>query len=91
MQMGEMVRNLPEQAMAMFKWDEYGKALITALGFAPDSWIKSEEEVKEEQMAMQQEQMNMQQQQQFCIGMLYQYLLILRIKLFLLIQIRLKN
>jgi len=57
MQMGEMVRNLPEQAMAMFKWDQYGAALITALGFAPDSWIKSEEQVQQEQMAMQQEQM----------------------------------
>lgn len=69
MQMGEMVRNLPEEAMAMFKWDQYGAALITALGFAPDSWIKSEEEVKAEQKAMQEEQMAMQQQQQAQAGM----------------------
>jgi len=69
MQMGEMVRNLPEQAMAMFKWDQYGSALITALGFAPDSWIKSEEEVQQEQMAMQQQQMAMQAQQQAQSGM----------------------
>ena len=68
MQMGEMVRNLPEQAMAMFKWDEYGKALITALGFAPDAWIKSEDQVKEEQMATQQQQMGMEQQQQSQAG-----------------------
>jgi len=69
MQMGEMVRNLPEQAMAMFKWDQYGAALITALGFAPDSWIKSEEEVKAEQQAMQEEQLAMQQQAQAQAGM----------------------
>jgi hypothetical protein len=68
MQMGEMVRNLPEQAMAMFKWDSYGKALITALGFAPDSWIKSEEQVKEEQMSTEQQQMAMQGQQQAQAG-----------------------
>jgi hypothetical protein len=69
MQMGEMVRNLPDQAMAMFKWAEYGRALITALGFAPDAWIKSEEEVQQEQMAAQQEQMAMQAQQQAQMGM----------------------
>tara|TARA_R100000458_G_scaffold59044_1_gene68527 strand:+ start:1349 stop:2929 length:1581 start_codon:yes stop_codon:yes gene_type:complete len=69
MQMGEMVRNLPEQAAAMFKWDQYGKALITSLGFAPDTWIKSEEEVQQEQMAMQQQQMAMQAQQQAQMGM----------------------
>lgn len=69
MQMGEMVRNLPEQAMNMFKWDSYGKALITALGFAPDAWIKSEEQVQEEQVAMQQQQMAMQGQQQAQSGM----------------------
>lgn len=68
MQMGEMVRNLPEQAAAMFRWDQYGKALITSLGFAPDAWIKSEEELQQEQMAMQQEQMAMQAQQQAQMG-----------------------
>ena len=69
MQMGEMVRNLPPEAMNMFKWDEYGAALITALGFSPDSWIKSEEEVQQEQMAIQQQQMAMQAQQQAQMGM----------------------
>ena len=59
MQMGEMVRNLPEQAAAMFKWDEYGKALITSLGFAADQWIKDEEQVKQEQMEMAQAQTDM--------------------------------
>ena len=50
MQMGEMVRNLPEPAAMLFKWDEYGKALITSLGFPANNWIKSEEDVKAEQM-----------------------------------------
>ena len=64
MQMGEMVRNLPEPAAAMFKWDEYGKALITSLGFAADKWIKDEEQVKAEQMEMAQAQSQMQSQAQ---------------------------
>ena len=68
MQMGEMVRNLPEQAAAMFRWDQFGKALITSLGFSPDAWIKTEEELQQEQMAAQQEQMAMQAQQQAQIG-----------------------
>jgi len=68
MQMGEMVRNLPEQAAGMFRWDQFGKALITSLGFAPDAWIKTEEQVQQEQMAMQQQQMQMQAQQQAQIG-----------------------
>ena len=64
MQMGEMVRNLPEQAMAMFRWDEYGRALISSLGFNPENWIKNEQEVMDEQRAMQQEQLAMQNQAQ---------------------------
>jgi hypothetical protein len=68
MQMGEMVRNLPEQAAAMFKWDQYGKALITSLGFAPDAWIKSEEEVMMEQQQQQQQQMAMEAEQQQQMG-----------------------
>ena len=63
MQMGEMVRNLPEQAAAMFKWDEYGKSLITALGFDASKWVKSEEDVRSEQMEMAQAQAAMQSQQ----------------------------
>ena len=62
MQMGEMVRNLPEPAAAMFKWDEYGKALITALGFNPDLWVKDEEAVKEEQMKLAQAEAQIQGQ-----------------------------
>jgi hypothetical protein len=56
MQMGEMVRNLPEPAAMMFRWDEYGKALITALGFPSNNWIKSEDDVKREQMEIAQAQ-----------------------------------
>ena len=60
MQMGEMVRNLPEPASAMFKWDEYGRALVTSLGFTANKWIKSEEEVRQEQMEMAQSQASIQ-------------------------------
>ena len=62
MQMGEMVRNLPEPAVANFKWESYGRALISSLGFNPDNWIKSAEALKQEQMIQQQEEMAMQQQ-----------------------------
>ena len=64
MQMGEMVRNLPEPAIAMFKWDEYGKALITALGFNADLWVKSEDQVKDEQLKLAQAQGQIQGAQQ---------------------------
>ena len=64
MQMGEMVRNLPEAAAMMFRWDQYGKALITSLGFNSDIWIKSEEQVREEQMKLAQAQGQMQSAQQ---------------------------
>ena len=60
MQMGEMVRNLPEQAVQHFKFDEYGRALISALGFNPSNWIKSPEDLKKEQ----EEEMQRQQQMQ---------------------------
>ena len=56
MQMGEMVRNLPEQAAAMFRWEEYGKSLISALGFDSRNWIKSEEDLQAEQQAQMQQQ-----------------------------------
>ena len=68
MQMGEMVRNLPEPAVAMFKWDEYGKALITALGFNSDLWVKTEEQVREEQLKLAQAQGQMQGAQQQEVG-----------------------
>lgn len=74
MQMGEMVRNLPEQAASMFKWDEYGRALITSLGFNPENWVKSEDIVKEKerQQAEHATQMQGQAQQQAMIGQLAQ-------------------
>ena len=60
MQLGEMTRNLPEQAAALFKWDEYGRALVSALGFDPRNWIKDEEQLKAEQQAEQMQQMQAQ-------------------------------
>ena len=62
MQMGEMVRNLPEQAAAMFRWDQYGKSLITSLGFDANQWVKSEEEVQAEMAAMAQAQAQIESQ-----------------------------
>lgn len=67
MQLGEMVRNLPEQIAMMFKWDEYGKALVTALGFDADNWVKKESEVRD-QMMEQQQMMAAQQMQQQLAG-----------------------
>jgi len=67
MQLGEMVRNLPEQIAMMFKWDEYGKALVTALGFDANNWVKDEAEVQE-QMLKQQQAMAAQQMQQQAVG-----------------------
>ena len=64
MQMGEMVRNLPEPAAAMFRWDEYGKALITSLGFNSDIWVKTEEQAREEQLKLAQAQGQIQGAQQ---------------------------
>lgn len=64
MQLGEMVRNLPPESIATFKWDAFGQALVSTLGFNPDNWIKSEEEVAKAQQAMQQEQMQQQMLQQ---------------------------
>ena len=64
MQLGEMVRNLPEQVAMMFRWDQYGKALVTALGFDPDNWVKNEEEVKSQMMEQQQQMAQMQMGQQ---------------------------
>ena len=46
-QMGEMVRNLPPESLATFKWDAYTTALITALGLDPANWVKSEQEVQQ--------------------------------------------
>ena len=64
MQMGEMVRNLPEQAASLFNWEAYGRALVAALGFDSRNWIKTQEEVQQEQAAQQQQQGIQQAQQQ---------------------------
>jgi len=64
MQMGEMVRNLPPQALQTFRWDAYSKALISSLGFDPRMWVKSEEEIMQEQQMAQQQAMQSQMQQQ---------------------------
>ena len=64
MQMGEMVRNLPPQALQTFRWDAYSKALISSLGFDPRMWVKSEEEIMQEQQMAQQQAMQAQMQQQ---------------------------
>ena len=64
MQMGDMVRNLPPEAASMFRWDEYGRALITALGYDPNNWVKSEDEVRTQQQndLAQQQQLETQKQ-----------------------------
>lgn len=56
MQLGEMVRNLPPQAVATFRWDAYASQLITSLGFDPRMWVRSEEEVMEMQQMQQMQQ-----------------------------------
>jgi hypothetical protein len=62
LQMGEMVRNLPPDAASSFKWESYARALITSLGFDPSNWVKSEEDIRKEEMeaADRQQQMEMQ-------------------------------
>ena len=64
MQMGEMVRNLPPQALQTFKWDSYATALISSLGFDARMWVKSAEQVAQEQQQQQQQAMQNQLQQQ---------------------------
>lgn len=56
MQMGEMVRNLPQEATQHFKFEEYGRALISALGFDPTNWVKAPEELEAENQKKMQEQ-----------------------------------
>lgn len=62
MQLGEMVRNLPPEAVQHFRWDQYGMALISSLGFDPRSWVRSEQETDQKQMDQQQRMMEMQAQ-----------------------------
>jgi len=68
MQMGEMVRNLPPEAIQHFRWDQYGIALISSLGFDPRNWVRNEEETDQRQMDRQQQAMEMQQQQAISMG-----------------------
>ena len=65
LQMGEMVRNLPEQAASSFKWESYARALITSLGFDPSNWVKSEEDLKKEAMAASDRQQQMEMQKMY--------------------------
>ena len=64
MQMGEMMRNLPEQAMSAFDFIEYGRALVTSLGFDSTMWIKTKEQIKQEEQEMMQQQLALQNQAQ---------------------------
>jgi len=63
LQLGEMVRNLPEMAAKMFRWDAYSRAVVLSLGFDPKLWVKSEDDVKAEQMQQDQAAQQAQMQQ----------------------------
>ncbi len=56
MQLGEMVRNLPPEALGAFRWDQYGTALVSALGFDPRNWILDESEQASKQADAQAQQ-----------------------------------
>lgn len=68
MQMGEMVRNLPPEAIQHFRWDQYGIALISSLGFDPRNWVRNEQETDQRKDEQQQKAMEMQQQQAIAMG-----------------------
>lgn len=68
MQMGEMVRNLPPEAIQHFRWDQYGIALISSLGFDPRNWVRNEAETDERMQQQQQQAMEMQAQQTVAMG-----------------------
>lgn len=68
MQLGEMVRNLPPEAIQHFRWDQYGIALISSLGFDPRNWVRSEDETDERMQQQQQQAMEMQAQQAVAMG-----------------------
>jgi len=57
LQLGDMVRNLPEGATQMFNWNEYARAVITALGHDPNKFVRDPKEVAAERQQMQAEQM----------------------------------
>lgn len=60
MQLGDMMRNLPEEAMQSFRWETYARALVTSLGMNPAEWVVSEEEKQQQQQAQQAQEMGMQ-------------------------------
>lgn len=68
MQLGEMVRNLPPEAIQHFRWDQYGIALISSLGFDPRNWVRNEQETDQRQAEQQQRAMEMQAQQAIAMG-----------------------
>ena len=63
MQMGEMVKNLPPEALQTFKWSSYSTALISALGFDSRNWVISEEEMEQKKQEAKAQEQAMQQQQ----------------------------
>jgi hypothetical protein len=65
LQMGEMVRNLPPEAASSFKWESYARALITAMGFDANNWVRSAEELRKEKMEMAKAQQQMEMQKMF--------------------------
>ena len=68
MAMGEMVRNLPPEAIQNFRWDSYASALVTSLGFDPRNWLIPQEEVEAKKQAEMQQQQQMAMQQQMMQG-----------------------
>ena len=68
MQLGEMVRNLPPEAIQHFRWDQYGIALISSLGFDPRNWVRDEQETDQRQMDQQQQAAQMQAEQAAAMG-----------------------
>lgn len=52
LQLGDMVRNLPESAVAMFDWNQYARAVISALGHDPDKFVRDPEAVQAERQTM---------------------------------------
>lgn len=63
MQLGEVTRNLPPQAIETFKWTAYTQAIIAAMGFDVRNWVHSEEEIEEKKAKAAQEQASAQMQQ----------------------------
>lgn len=43
-QMGEIVRALPPQAQARFKWEQYGRTLMSNMGYRPDDWVMNDDD-----------------------------------------------